>query len=402
MNALPFISSRVRFRSRAAVLSIAVSFFVITLALAISAGFRGEILDALAEVHGDITVSAASYGSDGAGFDASLDVFAQISALEQVKEARPVIYAGAMVRSDSQMHGVMLKGVQIDSLGRYQLPGTLTDGPYELSQNGISIPRKLAVLLQVEVGDVLDCYIVSERVAVRKLRVESMYDAVVTDDDKLVVYCTGTMLARAIDMPQGCVSAVELLLRDGSRDEKSVSSALEQVRELLYIHNMDCSQTQLMASSLRSSYPQLFDWLALIDSNVLVVLLLMLIVAAVNMISSLLILLFENIPFIGLLKTLGMRTGRISALFLLSSSREIAKGLAAGQLLALALCLAQQYGRFFPLDPENYFLSFVPVRVNLPLLLLCDLVGFAIIVLSLLIPCRFIAGVDPTVTLRAK
>ena len=156
------------------------------------------------------------------------------------------------------------------------------------------------------------------------------------------------------------------------------------------------------ASSAMSRYPQLFDWLDLIDFNVLFVLVLMIIVAGFNMISGLLILLFENISTIGLLKSLGMNDWAISKVFLAASARLVAMGMAIGNILALAFCVLQDTTHVLKLNPENYYVSFVPADVDFSMVLMADAVSFAVIMLLLLIPCLFISRVDPAQTVRVR
>ena len=60
MNAQTFIARKLRFSGRLAIVAIAISFFVIVLSLAISAGFRYEIRKGLSEVSGDIRLVGSS------------------------------------------------------------------------------------------------------------------------------------------------------------------------------------------------------------------------------------------------------------------------------------------------------------------------------------------------------
>ena len=158
----------------------------------------------------------------------------------------------------------------------------------------------------------------------------------------------------------------------------------------------------LVATSVMDRYPQIFDWLDLIDFNVLFILILMTIVAGFNMISGLLIMLFRNISTIGTLKAMGMTDGAISKIFLRVASEVVFKGMLIGNLVALAFCAVQGFTHFIKLNPENYFVSFVPVSVSLSGILLADAVSYLVILLLLLIPCLFISRVDPAQTVRAQ
>jgi lipoprotein-releasing system permease protein len=128
----------------------------------------------------------------------------------------------------------------------------------------------------------------------------------------------------------------------------------------------------------------------------------MTIVAGFNMISGLLIMLFENISTIGLLKTLGMTDRAIAKVFLSSSAVLTIKGMAIGNALAIIFCVVQSMTHILKLDPENYFVSYVPVHPDLGLILTADVIAFVAIMLLLLIPCLFISKVDPADTVRVR
>ena len=138
------------------------------------------------------------------------------------------------------------------------------------------------------------------------------------------------------------------------------------------------------------------------DFNVLFILILMTIVAGFNMISGLLIMLFENISTIGLLKTLGMTDRAIAKVFLSSSAVLAIKGMAIGNALAIIFCVVQSTTHVLKLDPVNYFVSYVPVHPDMGLILTADVIAFAAIMLLLLIPCLFISKVDPAETVRVR
>ena len=174
-----------------------------------------------------------------------------------------------------------------------------------------------------------------------------------------------------------------------------------EVGTLAMLRSTDTDDPTVATSVIRK-YPALFSWLDLIDLNVLLILTLMTVVAGFNMISSLLILLFRHTSTIGTLKAMGMTDRDISSVFLRVSSNLVLKGMAVGNAAALLFCLIQGTTHAIKLDPANYFVSFVPVSVNLPMILLADALAYGVIMLLLLIPCLFIAKVDPARTVRAQ
>jgi lipoprotein-releasing system permease protein len=244
-------------------------------------------------------------------------------------------------------------------------------------------------------------YFVGGKVKMRQFQVTSVYDAMLETDDRLVVYASLDDMQRLNGWNETQVSGVEILLDPALRNKADLQDISYQIGSVAYENSREEDET-VYASSVLSRYPQLFDWLDLIDFNVLFILMLMTIVAGFNMISGLLIMLFENISTIGLLKSLGMTDRSISKVFLSSSAVLVLKGMTIGNLMAFAFCLIQSHTHIIGLNPENYFVSFVPVNINWGAVLAADVLSFAVIMVLLLIPCIFISRVDPAETVRVR
>lgn len=388
MKASAFIAGKLRFKGKIAMVSIAISFFVMILAVSISSGFRHEIRRGVASISGDIQLTSAdmNFISEESSISASPPGLGAIDSVMGVKSVAPVVYRAGIVKKDDNIHGVIFKGVpQQDSL----------------SGLGVSIPSRLADILELKEGDGLQAYFVGERVKVRKFTVRSVYQSLVEADDNLMVYASLEDMQRLNGWEEDEVSALEVTLDDRFRQAPVMKAITDEVGTLalLYAGTYDDA---LVAASAMDRYPQLFDWLNLIDFNVVAILVLMTIVAGFNMISGLLILLFQNISTIGILKALGMTDKSISSVFLRVSSNLVLKGMAVGNLSALLFCAVQGATHLIRLNPENYFISFVPVSINIPMILLADAVAYLVIMLLLLIPAMFISKVEPAQTVRAQ
>ena len=218
-------------------------------------------------------------------------------------------------------------------------------------------------------------------------------------DDKLIVYADLSDLQRLNGWSDNQVSAMEIILDDESGNR--VGDKTDEISFAVYSYSSE-DDTTVMATSCESKYPQIFDWLNLMDFNVLFILILMTVVAGFNMISGLLIMLFESISTIGLLKTLGMTDKAIAKVFLSSSAVLTIKGMAIGNALAIIFCIVQSTTHLLKLNPVNYFVSYVPVYPDFSLIMTADIIAFAAIMLLLLIPCVFISKVDPAETVRVR
>lgn len=388
MNAAAFISRKLRFKGKTAMVSIAVSFLVMILAVSISSGFRKELRDNVSAISGDIQITSSNlnYVSEDnpiSSIPPSLDA---IRVVEGVKSIEPAIYRAGIVKKEDNIHGVLFKGINAsDSTSSLQ----------------VSIPSKLSDLLGVKEGDELIAYFVGERVKMRKFKVASIYRNLVEADDNLLVYASLSDLQRLNSWEQDEVSALEITLADNFRSRSRIHLKTDEIGTLALLM-ADAEDDDLIATPVTDKYSRIFDWLDLIDLNVMVILILMTVVAGFNMISGLLILLFQNISTIGILKSMGMTDKSISELFLRVSSALVLKGMAIGNILALLFCALQSLTHFIRLNPENYFISFVPVSVNVPMILLADLLAYVAIMLLLLLPTLFISKVDPAQTVRAQ
>jgi lipoprotein-releasing system permease protein len=310
--------------------------------------------------------------------------------IDGIEDILPVIYRAGIVRHNEEIHGVLLKGLPSENLP-YPNPDSVS--------LAVSIPRRLSEITGLEEGDRMLTYFVGEKVRARQFNVVSIYDSMLETDDRLVVYADLKDLQRLNGWDANEVSAMEIML---DRENKSkVDEKTEEVGAMVYAYSSE-DETTVLASSCVSRYPQIFDWLNLMDFNVLFILILMTIVAGFNMISGLLIMLFENISTIGLLKTLGMTDRAIAKVFLSSSAVLAIKGMAIGNALAIIFCVVQSTTHVLELDPVNYFVSYVPVHPDMGLILTADVIAFAAIMLLLLIPCLFISKVDPAETVRVR
>ncbi len=146
--------------------------------------------------------------------------------------------------------------------------------------------------------------------------------------------------------------------------------------------------------------PQIFSWLDMLDLNVIIILVLMLTVAGFNMISGLLILILERTNMIGVLKAMGAKNWSIRKVFLYHSFFLIGKGMLWGNVLGVGLILIQYYTHLIPLNPETYYVTFVPVTINPVYILLLNIGTFICSVLMLLLPSYLISRILPAKSIR--
>ena len=397
MNASLFIARKLRFRRSIVTASIAISFLVMILAVTISSGFRHEIRDGLSSVMGDIQILPPDMNilDESSPIEAHPEYLPSVLELDGVSSVVPAVYQAGIVKNGDSIHGIMFKGMEGGpaSVGGVDVPDSVSFP--------VSIPSRLAEIASLEVGDKMLAYFVGEKLKVRRFNVVSVHDVILEADDKIVVVAQMSDMQRLLGWSEDDASALEVVLEHDCKDEKSIERLTMEIGALASSYSQD-SDAPVIAVSTLSQYPQIFDWLNLIDFNVFFILLLMTVVAGFNMISGLLIILFENISTIGLLKSIGMTDKAIANVFLSSSAFLAGKGMLIGNTLAIVFCLLQGKMHLIPLNPANYFVPYVPVHIDLAWILVADVISFLAIMLMLLIPCIFISKVDPAETVRVK
>ena len=374
-------------------MAIAVSFFVIIVAVAVSGGFRSAVREGVSALSGDVRIEpyASSVGADPTPMPRHLPSEDAIRALPGVVDIQPTVIRPGIVKSGDIVHGVVVKGIP----GQAGNDGNIMADPDRPSLP-VSIPNRLSEITGLGVGDDLVTYFVGEKVRVRKFKITHIHRDLIEVDDNLLVYARLEDIQRLNGWAEDEVSCLDVSL-SGRADRKEVAGSIGHI----LLNSEDPVESGLYISSSEDRYPQIFDWLGLLDMNVVVILILMTVVAGFNMVSGLLIMLLRNIPTIGTLKTLGMSDASVGRLFVRIGGRAVLKGMLWGNALALLFCLVQGTTHLIPLDPANYFVSWVPVKVNIPGILLADAAAFAGILLLVWLASRMVVGVDPAKTVKA-
>ena len=175
MNAVRFISGKIRFKGYLTLICVAVSYLVMIIAVAVSSGFRTEIRKSLGEIYGDVRITPmeedlATGVVSVPRHPAFLEELQQLYCVESVN---PCVSRAGIVKQGDLVHGVLFKGAEDISL-----PDSIAFP--------LAIPSRLSQMLEISQGDQLAAYFVGEKTVVRKFTVCRIYDAVLSSDNQLV------------------------------------------------------------------------------------------------------------------------------------------------------------------------------------------------------------------------
>ncbi|MCF0166406.1 MAG: ABC transporter permease [Bacteroidales bacterium] len=393
---------------RIAMVSIAISVAVVLAAISISEGFKHDICSRMAGFTGQLllVVPGEQYTNENYPIDPRFSFSDKMAAIPGIASIDPVAYRTGVLDGGGVVQGILFKGVDstysASFFSNLVVEGRMPDFATAKPSDDILISKRIAAMLSLNEGEKVTAYFVGEKVRLRRFQICGIYDASLEGiDERLVLVDIRHIRNLNGFKPYEC-SCVEIQLDNMKTDSREQDAVMEEIHELIKTSPMDAEDSSVIIRSVSELFPSIFDWLALMDLNVLVVLVLMFAVAGFNMISGLLIILFERISTIGLFKALGMRSRSVCKVFLLHSGRIVLAGMAWGNAVMLPLLLVQKYLKPLTLNPSNYFVDHVPIHLTVGMWLLVNLLCIAVMALIMLIPTAFISKVSPDRTMRVN
>lgn len=384
-----------------AVAGIACAVAVMLQSVGIVLGFKNAIRQKVSGFESAISIEPARNVSGDAMLPVSLTPTIRAAIAEAAPEARayPAIRHAGILKTDTDFSGVMARSLPYDGDELRFVSEMLVGGELPSdSARQILISEPQAKRLKLEVGDKIYSYFfVNGALKARRYTISGLFRSNFGDYDNLAVYLPLSELQGICGLGDG--EGLRLELSGIEEDEISpVSERLQQELNRAYAFG-ELPEPMVVDTRLRSGV-MYYNWLGLLDTNVVVILILMGCVSGFTLISSVFILILERVRMIGQLKSLGADNRLIRRIFVLLGGRIVLIGLLIGNLLALGLLLTQQAWHYIPLDPEAYYLSYVPVEINWLQVALVDAGVVALSALLMLIPASTVARISPAKTMR--
>lgn len=307
-----------------------------------------------------------------------------------------------MIKTDQLIQGIVFKGLAPgyyrDFFEKSLLEGHLPDLNDSVRSNEIIISSSLAKLLQVGVNDRLVLYFINEKEFLPRLlqlTVCGIYHTGFGEFDQLFVLGDIKQVQRINNWTPEQISGFEI----GVDDFKYLNLVEQQVTQKI-IHHRNEHSDLLRSISITRLYPQIFDWLSILDMNVWIILVLMILVAAFNMISALLVLILEKAQMIGVLKALGSKPDSIRKVFIYLSIFLTGRGLLWGNIVGVSIVVLQSLFHIIRLDPSSYYVEYVPMNFSILHLLALNLGTLLITTLALILPSLLVNKISPDKTMR--
>lgn len=383
-----------------AVAGIAVGLAVMLVSVAIVTGFKNEISRKVIGFGAHIRVT--NYDSNSSyetvPISGEQTWVSSLREMDGVKSVDRYIVKAGIVKTADYLQGVVFKGVDEEYdwsfFEEYLVDGKLLKINDTARTNGVLVSKSIADVLNLKVGDSFAAYFIQNPPRMRKFTVEGIYNTQLEEFDKMYIVADIKHLRKLNDWKDGQVSGFEVKIDDIDQlDEME-----RKVSKTCCSYNPDGEI--LKVTNIRQEYPGIFDWLSLLDMNVWIILGLMVAVTGFNMISGLLVLILERVNMIGILKSMGATNVSVRKVFLYFASYLTIKGLLWGNVIGILLCVLQYYFGIIHLDPASYYVSTVPINLDIVNILLLNAGTLVVIVVMMILPSFIVSKITPADSMR--
>lgn len=386
---------------RLTTIGVALSLSVMLLSVTIILGFHRQIHEFAFSQTGHISLNG--YGSNWKTSTTPVYVSPELLSFlreeKGVSSVSPLIQQAGLLKTEGDFSGILLYGIDSTFRSRYFTEqvksGTLPSfSESEYSRPPIVLPSHVARRMNYKVGDAVRIYFFGEKMRVRVFELQAIYES--TGLELSPALCPISSLQRLNHWDENTYSRLIIMLQDPDAAYPTLEhliSTLQARPDLIGEENYGLNLGQELQ-------PELFNWLAFLDTNVYALLSLMVLVGGFAMITGLIIIVLDKSKQIGILKALGATNRQLRQTFLQIAARLILRGIFWGNAIALVLSLAQRHFKIIKLNPANYFTDSVPIHFDLSLWVAINVGTLIVILLMVLVPASLVSRIHPAESMR--
>lgn len=387
---------------RIATIGVAIGLAVMIITVSVVFGFKHTIRDKVVGFGSHIQVENYMAQQLSAPVpisisDSLMNVMKQLPGIRHVE--RYALTQG-ILKTDDDFLGVAFKGVGSDYdttfLSEHIVEGKMPKFSDGQSKYPLLISRMMADKLRLKAGQKVYAYFIgNDDVRARKFTITGIYETNMTQFDQSLCFTDYNVPIRLNGWEPDQCSGAELLVDDFDQLDQVAEEVVGKVNR-----RTDKYGAIITSQTIREAHPHVFQWLELLDINVWIILALMICVAGFTMISGLLIIILERTQMIGILKALGMRNKTVRHTFLWFAAFIIGRGMLVGDIIGIGLVVLQQQTGFIHLDPASYYVDTAPMELNIPIIVLLNVVTLLVSLFVLIAPSFLISHIHPARSMR--
>jgi lipoprotein-releasing system permease protein len=371
----------------------------LVIALALMAGFVEDVRARIHSGAAHLTVMNAH----GSPFDGAVELIRRTEAVPGVEAAAAVLYTPAMLTGDgtgrtgfAELHGISPEAhARVVHGAAYEdSPFLLLDRPSPGGREGIVLGAELALSVGLFEGDLVRVLVPQVTLTPwapvprsRVFEVVGTYESGHFQHDAQRAY-VGLAAAGRLLRAAGGSSWVEVRLDDLRRLEPMKLRLREALGSPWLVIDL-IEQNQDILRALNTEKLVLFLAIFLI-----------VVVAATNIFSTLILMVSDKVREIGTLTALGARSGGIASVFMLQGLVIGVVGALSGLLAGTAIVTWLDRYQVIKLDPDVYYLNYVPFSLQPLDLVLVGLAGLLISFVATIYPALKAANLSPVEAIR--
>ncbi len=389
-----------------ALMGIVLAMIIMLLSVVIVTGFKAEISRKIYSLDSHLKITNAALGLDNNYSTVnSMEVFKGVLADSAFKSHMSsmslIAEKPAILKTDSDFRGVVYRGVD-DGFdwsfikenmfaGRVPNIGGMGD------EREIVVSKQMADQLMLKVSDKIYTYFIDSKVKVRRSIIVGIYNTDFETFDKTYILGNIGLLQSVNGWTTTVGSYVGVNLKEIDNLDANAYKLYSTLAMSSFVNN---SPTLYRVSQIEDNNSSYFAWLSMLDMNVIIILVLMFIVSSFTLIAALLMIVLERIKMIGMLKALGASNKSIRKVFLYLTAKLIFKAVLWGNIIGIGLALLQEHFHFVHLNPEAYYMSYVPVEISIPAIIGLNIGLIVISYITLIAPSHIISTIRPTATMK--
>lgn len=298
-----------------------------------------------------------------------------------------------ILKTDGSFEGIVIKGYDSsfkrDALQNFLVKGRLLEHQSGAQSREIVISQAVADKLELDTGMSAQVWFVQDPPVIKKVKVVGIYSTEIEELDQYFVLGDLRMVQQVSSWASDEIGGYEVWLK-----EFDLEKLQRQNNDIRFAIDID-----LNSQSILNRFPQIFDWLGLLDKNVQIIILLMTVVAVINMITALLIMILERTQTVGILKSLGYSNMGIEKIFVYNAAYFIFLGLLIGNVVGLGLLFLQDQTQLISLS-SDYYITYVPVEFTWVSFLLVNLGTLLLCFVAMFFPAMLVTRIVPVKALR--
>jgi len=361
-------------------------------------GLQNKIRDKITAFNGHITIRSFTANQSNQNLqpiDGRQEFYPDFESVPEVIHVQKTASKYGVIRTESDFEGIVVKGISTDYdwsyFDEFITQGRKLDLNESISKE-VMISEYLADRLGFQLNDKLIVYFLRDnnnpRPRLVSFDIVGIYNSGFREFDKQFLIADIEQIRRINKWEDYQIGQFEVMVDDFDDIQKTGRKVYENIGSFL------------TASSIVNQYPTIFEWIALFDVNIALIVVIMIIIAGINMITALLVLILEQTQLVGILKALGAQNTSIRKIFLYNATYLIFKGLFWGNLIGISLLLLQKYGKIISLNPDTYYVTHAPVYIDWTYLLGINLGTILICLLMLILPSYIITKISPVKAIK--